>query len=176
MNVRRRIQGRVPRRAYTMLEMVIALPLMALLLVGTTAALGIVAQVADNGASVGKAVMRTPAAWEQLASELECATSIVSRSATEISVVIPDRTGDAAADTVAYSWSGMDGEPLTRRINGGTAETLLETVHAFGMTYNTITVGTTQSAQSIDLRLVTPTAAAPEIVVRVRLLNEPVAP
>jgi len=182
MNDRHRIRRcrgpgrRTLRRAYTVLEMMVTLPLLTLLLIGSTAALGIVGQVANNGADISKAAMRNPAALEQLASELECATSIVSRSATQITVVIPDRTGDAAADTVRYSWSGTAGAPLTRQINGGTAETLLDTVNAFSLTYNTVTVGPTTTAPSIDLRLVAPTAAAPEIVLRVRLLNEPVAP
>jgi hypothetical protein len=107
---------------------------------------------------------------------LECASSIVTRSATQISLVVPDRTGDGAADTVRYSWSGTVGAPLQRQINGGTAETLLETVQAFGLTYDTVTVGATIAVKSVDVRLVAPTAAAPEAVVRMRILNEPVAP
>jgi hypothetical protein len=153
----------------------IALPLLTLLLIGSTAALSIVGRVAENGADVSKAAMRTPAVWEQLASELECASSIVSRSGTQITVLIPDRTGDGAADTVTYGWSGTAGAPLTRTFNG-TVETLLETVYAFNLSYNTVTVGAITTASSIDLRLTAPTASAPELVLRVRLLNEPVAP
>ena len=176
MNGRRRNLRRTLRRAYTVLEMIVTLPLLTLLLIGSTAALSIVGKVADNGADISKAAVRTPAALEQMASELECATTIVSRSATQITVVIPDRTGDAVADTVIYAWSGAAGAPLTRRINGGTAETLLDTVYALNLSYNTVTAGPTTTAQSIDLRLVAPSAAASEMVLRLRLLNEPVAP
>jgi hypothetical protein len=165
-----------PRGGYTLLEMVVALPLLTLLVIGSTAALSIVGKASDNGADLSKSAMRTPAALEQMQSELECATTIVSRSATQITVTIPDRTGDSAADTVAYTWSGSAGAPLRRQFNGGTAETLLETVQAFGLTYNTVTAGPTTTATSIDVRLVAPTAAGAEIVYRMRMLNEPVVP
>jgi hypothetical protein len=150
--------------------------MITLLVIGSTAALGIVGKAADNGADVSKAAMRTPATLEQMASELECALSIVSRSATQISVTIPDRTGDAVADTVSYSWSGTAEAPLLRQFNGGTAETLLATVQSFGLTYSTVVVGPSTTVVGVDVRLVVPSVSAAEIVYRMRMLNEPVSP
>jgi hypothetical protein len=162
------------RSGYTTLEMVVALPSLALLLVGSSAAIGIVCRTSESGAA-NDVLVRGPAALEMMSAELECAIALAGRSATMISVVTPDRTGDAANDTITYSWSGTAGAPLTRQVNGGAAESLVRNVQSFALTHNTALIDTVQVLQSVDVRLSAATGA-PELSARMRLLNEPAAP
>lgn len=167
---------RGPRRGYTLLEMVITLPLMTLLIVGSTGAIGIVARVAESSGSGADTIMRAPAALELMGAEIECANAVADRTATTLSITVGDRTGDGVNDSIGYAWNGTPGLPLTRQLNGGTPEPLLANVQAFSITSNTTTSGSSTVLQSIDVRLVVSGVDTAELTARIRLLNEPVVP
>lgn len=78
--------------------------------------------------------------------ELEHAITIVSLSANQITFRHPDLTGDNQVDLVTYNWSGVAGSPLTRQINSGPADPLVDVCQSFTVSAATptirLTVGT----------------------------------
>ncbi|MBX3385784.1 MAG: hypothetical protein KF768_04370 [Phycisphaeraceae bacterium] len=78
---------------------------------------------ASNAVSVGRDENATRAAaaavLSETAEELRTATRIVERSATGITLEVPDRDGDGAPDTIQYDWPAhlQSSLPLRRRVN-----------------------------------------------------------
>jgi hypothetical protein len=70
-----------------------------------------------------------------IAGELHYAVSFIERSNRAVEFTIADRTGDTAAETIRYEWSGTAGAPITRRFNGGTPQVVCENVHDFDLAY-----------------------------------------
>ncbi|MHC4986402.1 MAG: hypothetical protein ACYTFO_09645, partial [Planctomycetota bacterium] len=68
--------------------------------------------------------------------ELMYATTINTAEANAIEFTVVDRTGDAIPETFRYAWSGTAGDPVTRQVNGGAVQTVLENVHTFDLTYH----------------------------------------
>ncbi len=87
-------------------------------------------------------IIRAGEAVELLATELQYAISINSRSATMIEFTVADRSNDEVDETIRYAWSDTPGEPLTRQYNGGTVVNLLEDVHQFDLSYDLQTIST----------------------------------
>lgn len=166
------------RAGYSLLELVVALPAMTMLMAGAAAAISLASRATPDSSGTTGATLRAASALELFSAEMACATSITSRSASQVTFVTPDRTGDGAVDTVTYGWANAAGLPFTRQINGSASQTLLGGVQSLTFTYTTITDsgGGGQLARAIDVRLVAPAATSPEVVARVHLLNEPTAP
>lgn len=164
------------RRAYTLTELVVTLPLMTLLLAGMASAIGLASRSMPDGSTANSAALRTAAAMDQFAVELGYATSITSRTATSIVFVTPDRSGNTVAETITYAWSGTAGAPFTRSINASAAETLIPSVQQFAMTYDAEVVGSVQYLQGINVSLMTPLGSARPLLVRIDAYNEPLLP
>ena len=166
------------RRGYTLLELVITTPLMALLLAGMAASIGLVTRAMPTANTESSAALAIAAACEQLVSDLSYATTITSRSATSLQFACADRDGDGDTETVQYVWSGVAGAPWTRSLNGGTAQTLVPTVHQLTLSYNTRTdpVSGLLYLQSMDVSVTSPTAAARPLTLRFSCRNEPQLP
>ncbi len=121
----------------TLIELVIACAIMAILMAAVGSALVVAAKAAPTPTSPERLAARTSAAVQELARDLSQATAISSASATGITFQVPDRTGDAAAETIQYSWSGKAGDPLTRTFNAGTAQSVADNVSSFVLGYVT---------------------------------------
>lgn len=67
----------------------------------------------------------------RLRTELEQATAIVTLTSSKVTFRHPDVTGDSATDTITYEWSGTAGDPVTRKVNTGSAEDVLTQCRAF---------------------------------------------
>lgn len=72
-------------------------------------------------------------AVQRMRAELRYATRIASLASTSVQFTHPDVTGDGNEDTVLYSWTGTPGDPLTRQVNGGAAETILARCVSFSL-------------------------------------------
>lgn len=118
------------RDAYTLIEMMIALASAGVLMVGISSALYIAAQGMDLDQGASAARGRADAAVGRLLADARTATRFRSATATAVEFDVPDRTGDGAADTLLYAWSGTVGDPLTRTLNGGAAQTVLSDVRS----------------------------------------------
>jgi hypothetical protein len=166
------------RTAYTLLELVICIPATTLLLLGMASAIQLARRAFPDGNSITSATVAGQRALDLFAGDLAYATSIPARSATGITLVAPDRTGDAAPDTVIYLWSGTVGSPLTRQVNGSAPETILPGVQDFALTYDTAV--DPQSGQTIlqaaNVRLAVPTSGLARLEARPIAFNAPLFP
>jgi hypothetical protein len=116
-------------------ELVLATVVLSVILLGMHSAMMLAWRATPQRESLNSATMTAAAGVDLLASELAYATSITSASATSIEFVVPDRTGDGAADSVSYVWSGNKGDPLVRRINGSAAAPVAADVAEFQLVY-----------------------------------------
>ena len=131
-----------PRKAYTMVELMVSIAASSILMVGMASTMYISFRMVDPDTSVN-AVLDASDTTLTLTDELRYAIFITERSDTMIQFVVPDQTGDSINDVIRYEWSGTEGDDLMRTFNHGTAESAIEDVYAFALTYDTQT--TTES-------------------------------
>ncbi len=72
---------------------------------------------------------------DQLAAELETAINVTDFTARTITFTVADRNADGRTERIAYSWSGVAGDPLVRTYNGS-AWTALDSVTTFNLVTN----------------------------------------
>ncbi len=63
-----------------------------------------------------------------LRTELEMATAIISVTNTSIEFEVPDRNSDTIPENIELGWSGVVGDPLRQRLNGGAWSTVIAEV------------------------------------------------
>lgn len=114
------------RAAYTLLETTIAVSVAALLAAAMASSVLIASRGLGAAAGAGEHTSAA-AALAALTSELRHATS-VAKTATGLTLSVPDQTGDGAADAIAYSWSASPGQPMTRAVNGGPASVAIDRI------------------------------------------------
>jgi hypothetical protein len=124
-----------------LLEIVVALPIMALLMVGLGSAIKIAAQAVPNGTGIAATTLSAREVLDLVTADLTYATAITTDvttagAANQLTFNIPDRDGLApTTETVTYSWSGAAGAPLTRTFNG-TTTTIAASVQEFSLAYD----------------------------------------
>ncbi len=123
------------RRAlgYTLVEATVAIAVMSVLLVAIGSVLAMAMQAVPSADDPLLTRLETTQALQQIADEFQFATHIVAQTPNAITFSVPDRTGDGAPDTIAYSWSGNPGSPLTRMINNSAATVVVADVHSLGL-------------------------------------------
>jgi hypothetical protein len=92
----------------------------------------------------------------QLTDELQHATLVIGQDPKVLEFVVADRNADGTSEKFRYQWSGTNGDPLLKTINGGTSITVLERVANFNATYllrskTTTLATTTESAETLLL-------------------------
>lgn len=95
--------------------------------------------VPDPKASTGLALDAADL-LEQMAGELQVATSVSTATGKGIAFKVPDRDGDGADESIVYLWGGTAGSQLVRQYNGGAVVTLIPNVYEFSLTYDTVQV------------------------------------
>jgi len=136
----RSIFQRVHRPGFSLVELVLACALLAILLAAGRGAIGL-ANKAARSTTVDRSISLS-AAFNEVTRDLGCATQISSVTSTSIGFVVPDRNADGEDETIEYSWSGTAGAPLLRTYNSGTPETLVSSLQSFAIasSQQTITV------------------------------------
>lgn len=124
-------------RGYTLLEVVLASAILAVVLLGAQSAVVIASRALPNPNNGPGAILAAEGAMGSLADDLACASAIGTMTATALEFTVPDMTGDSAAETIRYEWSGVSGEPLKRTINGGAAQVVAVGVRDFALAYDT---------------------------------------
>jgi len=114
---------------------VVAAAILGILLTGMASAVMLALRAVPDGKRGASATLVAGRAVEMLAADLFYATAVSTATATELVISVPDRNGDGMPETVRYRWSGTQGDPLTRQLNGGTAATVATNVQEFGLTY-----------------------------------------
>ena len=139
-----RLRRQPPRRArrksikhgYSLLELSVSLPLMTMLFVALTAAIGVAGRALPDGKSPTSATLIASTAMEHFALDVRYATAVTSRSPTELVLAVGDRNGDAVAESIRYRWAGA-GTAFTREINGSPPEQLVASVQQLVLDYET---------------------------------------
>lgn len=162
------------RRAFTMVEMVASMVILTILMLGISSSLVIASRAIPDGRSPAKQFVDGSEMLLQIADELSCALTVTVHTATVVEFTLPDRNGDAAEDTIRYSWSGVAGAGLMRQYNGATAAAVLDDVHEFQLSYTPSLYGSPARISQIGASLRTTSDATTRTEYLVELLNQPV--
>lgn len=128
------------RSGFSLVELVLACALLAILLAAGRGAIGLAhksarSRVVDLSVSLNSAL-------NEMSSDVSCAVAVVQLTTTSIEITVPDRNADGADDFILYSWSGTPDAPLLRTINTGAPEVLVSALRSFSIssTQQAITV------------------------------------
>jgi hypothetical protein len=124
------------RRGFTLVELATSTGAAAILVAGMASTMS-VALRASNPANTPAAGMLTAlTCLSDMSAELQYAQAVTESTASAITATVPDRSdADAASETIRYAWSGVAGQPLTRRYNGGTVINVVPSVQSFTAEY-----------------------------------------
>jgi len=125
----------VCRHGFSLIEMVISLAVISILLAGMTSAIVLASRALPSHDGPAAAIVRSARAAHQLRDELRVATELLNRTATSVTLNLPDRDADGRPEVITYAWGGQPGEPLTRAANGNPAVVLLDNLETFTLTY-----------------------------------------
>lgn len=120
---------------FTLTETLMSSALLGVLLVAMGSAITLSSHAVPSPDQAGHGRIAAVRAMEQLTADLSHATFVLDRSPTSVTLVVPDRTGDAKAERITYAWSGVAGDPLTRQINASDPRPVLEGVQRFALSY-----------------------------------------
>lgn len=127
--------------AFTLVEMLVSLAVLAVLVVAAGAALTVAGNATGTQATRWLAQANAADAAAQVSDDLTVANTFTERTPTAVTFTVPDRVSLGSPNTVRYAWAGTAGSPLTRQFNGGTAVPILAAADAVGLTYQTRTYG-----------------------------------
>jgi prepilin-type N-terminal cleavage/methylation domain-containing protein len=121
---------------FTLIEVLVSLSVMSILMLGISAAMGLALRAVPDEDSAMVRITDAGSVLDQVINDLRYARHITERSATAVRVVVADRDGDGAPQTIRYAWSGTPGDPLTRTDGIGAAVAILANVHDFTLSYD----------------------------------------
>lgn len=126
---------------FTLIEAVLSVAITAVIGLSLTGIMVMAQKALAGGAAEADQAFKADRAMQTMLMDINLATSIPARTATSITVVVPDRNGNGQPETIIYAWDGVAGDPLTRQLNGGTVTTLAENVYQLNFNYLTKTLG-----------------------------------
>lgn len=137
------------RDGYTLIELVVAIASASVLMVGLSSALFVSARALemDNGATLQQS--RAEQALARLMTELGDATRFEGAGVNALAFYVPDRDGDGLEERLAFSWSGVAGDPLMFEQNGRSVVLLNDVA---SLDFQTVT----QSLTAQDVTIATP--------------------
>jgi hypothetical protein len=142
-------------RAFTIIELTVAMVASAFLMVGLGSVMFIARQVAYSPTAASRR-SKTADVINQISDELRYATVITQQTSQILEFVVADRNSDGTAEKIRYEWSGIAGDPLRKTVNGATAVDVVTSVYAFNVTLQqksktTTLTTTTDSAEGLLL-------------------------
>lgn len=126
--------------AFTLIEMVVSLSIMSVIFLAMGSVMVLASKAVPSPNAPANLAIDAADLLEQIASELEVATSVSVSNEKGIAFTVPDRDDDDTEETIAYLWGGAAGGALTRKYNGGTTVTILPHVFEFTLNYDTVPV------------------------------------
>ncbi len=130
------------RYGFSLVELVTSLAIISILMVAMGSAIVIATRGLPDPNSPFAKKLDAAQVVGQLADEVAYATTVLTMSPTELEFIV-DRNGTPI--TIAYSWSGTPGDPLTRQYNGGAVINVLANVYDFSLDYQTKMVTSTET-------------------------------
>ena len=125
------------RTGHTLAEVLISTLVVSVIMGGMSSVMLLSTRVLNN---TGAEVCVSGEVTDQITTDLNLAREFTERTATAVTMKVPDRDGDGQAETIRYSWSGTAGDPLMRVYNGGDPVPVADDVHHFDLSYLTMTV------------------------------------
>lgn len=129
----------LPRRGFTLVEMVLGLAIMSILMTGLASAIMIAGHALPNDESRAMTIVKSAEVADQLVEELRSAIWIRQHTTTIVEFTVPDRDSDGVPERIRYKWSAP-GTALIRQYNGGAEIDILEDVNEFVLVYDLKTV------------------------------------
>lgn len=135
-------RGQRPRNlpAFTLIEMVVSLSVISIVFLAMGSVMMMATKAIPDPDSPINLRVEAADILEQIASELQVATSIIATTDKGISFTVPDRDRDTVDETIVYAWGGTAGNPLARQYNGGNKVSLLPGINGFELIYDTVAV------------------------------------
>ncbi len=150
------VRGGGRSRAFTLIEMVVSLGIVAIIAVASAGVMRLATRAATTA---GDPLAETSGAGEalrQIQQDLRLATRILRADATGLRLETPDRTGDGVAETIEYAWSGVAGASATRSVNGSPAAVFLSNVIGLDFSFDVASVTGGGTVSSVSETLVFP--------------------
>ncbi len=124
------------RRGFTLVELVAAMTIMAILMMGMGSAIIIASNAIPDGKSPMEIAIQSRNTLDRITEDLLYATSLTEKSANAVTFTVADRGhGAAGPETIRYAWSGTPGDPLTLEYNGAPGVDLIDDVQDFTLSY-----------------------------------------
>jgi prepilin-type N-terminal cleavage/methylation domain-containing protein len=124
------------RAGFTLIEMVVSLSVISIIFLAMGSVMVLASKAHPSSASAAAQTFGAADVLQQMASELEVATSVTGTADKRITFTVPDRDGNGRDETISYGWIGKSGSPLVRKYNSGTAVNILPAVYEFNLTYD----------------------------------------
>lgn len=128
------------RRAFTLIEMVVSLSIISIVFLAMGSVMVLASKAVPDPKASTNLALDAADLLEQMAAELQIATSVTVATDKGISFTVPDRDGDGADESIVYLWGGVAGSALVRKYNGGAVTTVASNVYEFTLTYDTVMV------------------------------------
>jgi hypothetical protein len=151
-DARRRRRRSAPRtaRAYTLIEVLLSVGIMAVLMGAMVLSLAVASRALDDGAGPAGQTRRAAEIIEEIDADLALALSFSERTPAAVTFTVPDRDLDGSPETIRYSWTGPEDGRLLRQLNDGSAIPVAEDVRHFDLTYQLKTVAAGQAEDKDD--------------------------
>ena len=138
------------RPGYTLIEMVLAMAVATILLLGMSASILIASRAVSDGADVVGLALRTSDVVAEVNSDLSTAQEFLERTNTSVTFTVPDRDGDGSGETIKYWWTGSSDGKLMRQVNNGSQVVMATNVRQFNLTYGLTAMAAEQASDSDD--------------------------
>ncbi|MCH7839760.1 MAG: prepilin-type N-terminal cleavage/methylation domain-containing protein [Planctomycetes bacterium] len=124
------------RCGFTLVELVAAMTVMTILMMGMGSAMIIASRAIPNDKSPMSIATESRNVLDRLTEDLLYAISVSEKAATALTFTVADRGhGAAGPETIRYAWSGTPGDPLTLEYNGAPAVNLIDDIQDFTLSY-----------------------------------------
>jgi hypothetical protein len=118
--------------------MVVSLAVVAVLIGGMGSAVVLASRALPHAQNPAAVTVASAEALHQLRDDLRAATQLLNRTASSVTINLPDRDGDGRPEVITYAWAGTPGDPLTRAVNGSVARPVLGRVASLVLAYDTV--------------------------------------
>ena len=141
--MRARPTRRCSATGHTLIELVLSLTLLAIVMASVGSAMLFAARASPSPDGPTATLINDSRVMNRIAEDLAQAKYILAYSATSVTLIVDDRTGDGVPDQIRYAWTGNAGDPLTYQLNGGKAVAIIEQAQAFALDFELTPVVTT---------------------------------
>ncbi len=128
---------RLARTGHSLIELMVALPLMALVVGGAGSLFFVFSQTRQLSDGLLDAKLDSLQTSQQVLELIQQATSIAEFSPQSFEFLTQDRDGDGATDSIRIAWSGQTGTPMLMSVNGQPETILADNVQNFSLQFET---------------------------------------